>query len=83
MTNQRDLLVEALKDLASNLARNPKKDAEIAYYIAGLLATDYARTLKPGDPIDEILTIAGELEINPDNAIELRSELVQKINSLQ
>lgn len=53
-----------------------------AYGIAGLMATDYARNLKTGDRIDEILSIAGELEIYPDNAEELRGELIAKITAL-
>lgn len=34
------------------------------------------------NPLDEILTIAGELESNPSDADELRKELIEKIESL-
>ncbi len=55
---------------------------KVAYEIAGLMSTDFAQSLSTSDSIDEILTIAGELEINPHNAEELRVELIEKIQSL-
>lgn len=78
----RQRLVQILRDKASELQSNPDDYAEIAYQIAGFLATNFAQQLSSDDPIDEILTIAGELETSPDNAVELRKELLQKINSL-
>ncbi len=53
-----------------------------AYEIAGLMSTDFAQSLNSSDPIDKILTIAGELEIHPSNAEELRAELIEKIQAL-
>lgn len=35
----------------------------IAYTIAGLLSTEYAHTLNISDALDQILTLAGELEV--------------------
>lgn len=71
-------LQEQLPALSSDLERS----IEAAYSIAGLMATNYSRNLKDDDPIDEILIIAGELEVNPKNAEELRKELMVKIEAL-
>ena len=78
----RQRLVQILKDEALRLRGNPDKYAEIAYTIAGYLATNFARHLSSDDPIDDILTIAGELEIKPTDAKELQQELLQKIDLL-
>lgn len=71
-----------LKALLPALSGDLERSTSAAYAIAGLMATEYARNLKNDDPIDEILTIAGELEIGPPNAQELRQELVSKIEAL-
>lgn len=71
-----------LKALLPTLLGGLEQSISAAYSIAGLMATEYARNLKNDDPIDEILTIAGELEIGPPNAQELRQELVSKIEAL-
>lgn len=76
------LLISVLKDFAYALERNPGSGTEIAYKIAGIMATEFARCLNENDTIDEILTIAGELEVNPQNADELREELIKKIDML-
>ena len=79
---ERRSLIGVLKKLADDLRLNQGEYASIAYSIAGLLATDYARNLKPNDPISEVLFLAGELEIGPPNADELLRELVQRIENL-
>lgn len=79
----RETLVRFLKSQLARLDNDTPDAIRAAYEIAGLIATDFARTLNASDPIDEILTIAGELEINPDNAAELREELIEKISRLQ
>ncbi|HMI08990.1 MAG TPA: hypothetical protein VK497_01155 [Candidatus Saccharimonadales bacterium] len=71
-----------LKSLLSILADNPELTPQIAYTIAGMMATDYARSLQDDDPLAEIMTIAGELETSPNNASELTHELAQKIRVL-
>ena len=76
-------LVAYLKDVVvEKLNKEPEQAANTAYKVAGLMATDFARSLEPSDPINEIFTIAGELEINPPETSELHRELVDKINSL-
>lgn len=79
----REKLVRFLKSQLARLDNDTPDAVQAAYEIAGLMATDFARTLNTSDPVDEILTIAGELEINPDNAPELREELIEKISRLQ
>lgn len=80
--NERLALVEVLKEFGKEVRRSPQVTNEIAYKIAGLLATDYARSLKHGDPLTDILFLAGELEIAPENSDDLREELMQKISKL-
>jgi hypothetical protein len=53
-----------------------------AYTLAGLMATDYVRTLPEEDPIVDILSAAGELEITPPESEDLRKEILQKVESL-
>jgi hypothetical protein len=53
-----------------------------AYTLAGLMATDYVRTLPEEDPIVDILSAAGELEIAPPESEDLRKEILQKVESL-
>lgn len=73
-----------LKTEAENLRVHPEDTIQIAYHIAGMLATNSARLIEQAnDPIDEILTIAGELEVNPPEASILRDELLAKIDALQ
>lgn len=78
----RALLVDFLKSKLSALSESNDEVFQAAYEIAGLMATTYAQHLSDTDPIDEILTIAGELETKPENADELRKELSQKISNL-
>ena len=47
-----------------------------------MLSSDFAQTLKDDDPLVEIMIIAGELEIAPENTLELTRELIQKIEAL-
>ncbi len=68
-----------LKESLEKLINTPGTVGEVAYSIAGLMSTDYSRGLDESDPFYEITTIAGELEILPDNKEELRTELIDKI----
>jgi hypothetical protein len=78
----RAMMSSFLKEQATAFRAHPDQTTRIAYAIAGMLATRFARNLPEDDPIDEILTIAGELEVNPDNASDLRKELLTKIDAL-
>lgn len=55
---------------------------DAAYNLAGLMATDYVRSLPDDDPLLDILVIAGELEIKPPDAEELAREIAAKIAGL-
>lgn len=79
----RQLLVAYLKESIPAIEESSEKSVVCAYAITGIMATDYARTLATDDPIEEILSIAGELETNPTNTEELRRELASKIKALQ
>lgn len=78
----RSQVIDFLEKQLPTLSGDIELAVTAAYDIAGLMATKHARALSADDPIDEILTIAGELEINPENAEELRKELVDKIKAL-
>ncbi len=78
----RNLVVEYLAQGLRYLKSSPDKADEIAYQIAGLMATDFARSLDKNDPIDGILIIAGELESAHDNVESLREELIKKIEAI-
>lgn len=71
-----------LKSALPQLNGEISEAVKTAYEITGLMNTDFAQSLDTSDPINEILTIAGELEVNPDNADDLRKELIVKIREL-
>lgn len=55
----------------------------IAYAIVGRFMNQYyIPDISSDAPIYNILTVAGELETNPDNAEELRLELIELIQQL-
>jgi|GEM_PF-1510638 len=81
-TQLENQLIHELKRLGDIVQAKPDMDLEIAYKIAGFMATDYVRFHNSNKRINEIFTIAGELEINPEDRDELRKELIEKINSL-
>ena len=70
-----DFLTECLVHLKS-LDQDP---SHTAYLIAGMLDTEFAKTLEDHDPLTEIMIIAGELEVSPVNKSELTAELIEKI----
>lgn len=78
----REEIVLFLQHCKRELQRNPESATEIAYAIAGLMATDYAKSLTENDPIDAVLTIAGELETHPLDAAMLCDELLAAIDRL-
>lgn len=75
-------LIAYLKAETQHMIPSSEDTYASAYILAGLMATDYVRTLSDEDPIIDILTIAGELEISPPNSEELAADLVQKVQSL-
>ena len=81
--DNRSKLILYLKDKITQLNGDIAEAVAAAYEIAGLMSTDYGQSLSSSDPIDEILTIAGELEINPNDAESLRKELIEKIQLIR
>ena len=61
---------------------NLESAVDFGYTVAGFMATDWCRSLGENDPIDNILTIASELEIRPSNTDDLFQELVLAIEHL-
>lgn len=78
----RQNMVDFLQMQAAVLRDQPDDAPRIAYNIAGLMATDFARKLADNDPLSVVMTIAGELEIDPPDADSLRLELIQAIELL-
>lgn len=77
----RRLVVEFLHGQLAQLEQD-RNIAAVAYTIAGLMGTDFARSLGAHDDLANIFTIAGELEVDPPNRNELAGELVQCIQAL-
>ena len=75
-------ILSFLRHSHRELLQNPDQTPKIAYAITGLLATDYIRNLDEADPLNEIFTIAGELEAEPEN-IKLKNELLVAIDQLK
>lgn len=78
----RGLLITYLKECSNNIPKNTENKRSIAYNIAGLLSTKYAQELDEDDPIDKILTLAGELEVDDKDSDTGWLELIDRINSL-
>lgn len=75
-------LIKYLKDQLAVFEVISDNTFDVAYNLAGLLATDYVRALNDNDPISSILGLAGELEIRPPNAEDLCREMVAEISNL-
>jgi hypothetical protein len=80
---RKEELVLFLKNEATRIKAQPELAVEIAYGIAGFMSTEFAQNLAKNNPIEEILTIAGELEVAPENSAALRDELLNKIALLE
>jgi len=81
-SEKRHEIITFLKKIANNIPTAPAKRQDKAYEIAGLLSTDFARSLSAEDPIDNILTLAGELEVRDEQEAQKWEELLRLINSL-
>ena len=77
---KREKLVVFLNEYIVSVENNPEKRKSLAYDIASILATDYARFLNVDDTIDNILTLAGELEIDYEaKAWETLSSMIKSL----
>ncbi|MGO3702278.1 MAG: hypothetical protein ACTJG2_03800 [Candidatus Saccharimonadales bacterium] len=80
----RDIVISFLQHCSTALKADTAQSSEIAHSITGLMATDYTKTLPENDPINTVLTIAGELEIDdPKDRDILKDELIDAIDQLQ
>ena len=79
LANARQEFVDYLHSVSQELEQDTASAPRIAYDIAGMFATKFAHQLDEEDPLIEIMTIAGELEVKPENTDELRRELIDKI----
>jgi len=78
----RDLLISYLKECSQSVPKDIENRKSLVYNIAGLLSTKYAMSLDENDPIDKILTLAGELETNDKDEDDGWVNLIKMINSL-
>lgn len=67
LDGHRELLREYLVAQLEEYQRTPERGEEIAYNIAGLMGADAIINLPKGDPYEEVLSLAGELELPPRN----------------
>lgn len=82
INSKRAELMTYLKDSVNELPDNDDERREIAYNIAGLLSTDFARNLSENDILEEILTLAGELEIPNQHNNKKWLQLINLVNKL-
>ena len=69
-------------DTARAVREDDVAPVDAAYAITGMLSTPFARSLEPGDLLLDVMTIAGELEIDPPDAEALTAELLEAIDLL-
>ena len=79
----RKSIIEYIKDQKHYFESLTKETYVAAYQLAGLMATDYAASLSDTDPVIDILSLAGELEIAPSDSDDLRNDILRKIIALQ
>ena len=60
---KRKAAINYLQECVDNLPNDPGERLKVAYKIAGLMSTNFALSLEDNDDIDQILTLAGELEV--------------------
>ncbi|HMH70019.1 MAG TPA: hypothetical protein VK502_01345 [Candidatus Saccharimonadales bacterium] len=78
----RQHLIGFLDDVLLTLKSDKQAAPMVAYEIAGMLSTHFSRSLPEGDPLLEIMIIAGELEVESEDTEELTQELIKKIEAL-
>lgn len=79
---QRQELITHLKATVDTLPENEDERRAIAYDIAGLLSTHFAKSLDSNDLLDQILTLAGELEVPNQNDTNRWTEFNNLIQEL-
>lgn len=79
---KRQELIAYLKTCVDTLPSDEDGRQAIAYNMTSLLSTDYARSLTGTDTVDEVLTLAGELEVPDDNSSAKWTELCKLVHAL-
>lgn len=74
----RDEIRDSLKSQINKLKDNTQDKKEVAYQIAGLLDTDFARSLPDDDMYLKIMLMAGELEL-PNGLIDKENSNWEKL----
>lgn len=59
----REEIISYLKSKARNFGSDEERNREIAYEIAGMMSIESVRKLDARDPIVEVMSLAGELEL--------------------
>lgn len=59
----RSLLRDHLIKQVERQNQHPEESEALAYELAGLLSTDFARSLSDDDPLKKVLDLAGNLEL--------------------
>ncbi len=81
---KRAAAIAYLHECVDNLSDDPEERRKIAYNIAGLMSTNFASALEDDDSIEEILNLAGELEVNNDGKNEAEwQSLIDLISALR
>lgn len=83
--NFRQEVVNFLKLQIEEYKTNPERGEEIAYDIAGLMSTKALHGLPEGDPLEEVLLLAGELELPEQHRSEGVNwdNFVEKVKNLE
>jgi hypothetical protein len=79
---QRSNLIDYLKIAVKTLPEDDNARHDFAYDVAGLLSTNFAKSLDRNDPLEYVLTMAGELEIPADYNEAKWNEFCNLINIL-
>ena len=77
-SEKRSLLISYLKEQIESLSQQNDERTKVAYEIAGLMSTRYIKSLNSDDILEQILSLAGELEIK-ESASEQKWHALQRM----
>lgn len=85
LASRKRLLLEHVQEQLEKQKSNPELSRDIAYGIAGLMATHAAQSLSEGDPLRKALDLAGQLELpeehrSPDASWEVLADTVRQLS---
>lgn len=82
-TEKRSALIRYIQERAELYRNSMYRPEDIAYNLAGLMATEYFKKLNEDDPIEDVLTRAGDLELPQPHQTEDWPTLLQLIDNLR